>query len=1378
MATSLLSRTWVITLVLAFLFLNSKAQNISNYAVSAGAATYTQIGGTFPTAIGSATGHNYTFPNIPIGFNFWYMGTRHTTVSASVKGWFTFGSTIGGSIPTNNLVSGGTRPVIAPLWDDIARIPGILGLIAPGTFSYTNSGTAPNRTLTLQWHLMRWDLNAPATLTIGGDVISCQAVLYEATGNIEFIYRPEGQEVNNGSASVGITGSSSGSGSFISISSISAAAPTMSFTSETNNISAKPSANRRFVFDPTEVVAPTNLTFTNIGASSVTLNWVDNSGTNEIGFVVYRSTDNVNFTYVATTPANATSYNVTGLSANATSYYRVYALRENLSAPVSASVATCQGFSLTSIPTGSIGANYRFDSNANDHYGLNNGTLQGTPSPTTNRFGMAASAYQFNGSSQYVSTNNSSTNPSVFTVSIWFKTTVAGGKLIGFGSSQTGFSTSADRHIYMANDGKIIFGAKPGGVYRTAASTASYNDGNWHMATATMSAAGIILYVDGVQVGINALATSGENYTGYWRIGYDNMDGWLSTPTNRFFTGDLDDAYIYTRALSAAEITTLYNAGNGVSNNGPVCAATSVTLTANNISGATYSWTGPNGFTSTLRTPSFTYSDAAKGTYTVVVTSGGCSDIASTVVASTGEGRWTGNVDANWSTANNWCNGIVPTSAVNVSIPTANVANNPTLSAVGSSNNISVESGRILTIANGGNLQVAGAVTNAGSIVATAGKVTFNGTSAQVIPSNVFSTNTIKDLEMNNAAGVTLNGALRLTGILTATVGTFNANGNLTLASSLSSTAQVAPINTAVSSIQGQVKVERFVRGGAMNPFRTTRMFSSPVYDNTTTFTNTGTRSAKFAQLIDDIIVTGFSGAINGFDSSNNNEASAWTYLSGFIPISNINTVASAGRGMYAYFRGNRNNFVQKINTPYIDPEDTVIDFDGVLNQGDISLTLNAGNHFLGNPYAATIDWESANWGVDKGSFSTALWIWNPATRSYATYSSGVSTLGGSRYIASGQSFFAQSSASGTIKFKESIKAATQQPPTLLMSIGERKLDVANATNLEVAQVENSLLRINMKPIGSFGEDEAVIAFKEGANPGYTLEDALHIDGEVVNVSSVVGTRRLAINFLPAPTDNVLEIPLNVSAATTGSYSLQFNLDQYDLGRALQLKDNYLQKIIPIVAGSINNFNIDRNQASSYGAGRFSVIVTPPAVLPVVLLSFLAKKQNDGVLLSWVTSSEVNHKSFKLYRAGDAGNYVLLNDFLPREGGKYTYLDAVPLSGFNYYKLVQVDLNGVETEIDPISIDFNVRSLHGVGIYPNPVKDKFTVKVADISSEKLKLSLYDLTGSELKAHEVSKAELVKGYEVDVLGLVQGVFFVKIEEVGTIRIVGVYKVMKR
>ena len=71
-------------------------------------------------------------------------------------------------------------------------------------------------------------------------------------------------------------------------------------------------------------------------------------------------------------------------------------------------------------------------------------------------------------------------------------------------------------------------------------------------------------------------------------------------------------------------------------NNGPVCTGTTLSLNASTISGATYYWTGPNGFSSTLQNPSVSGSvtTAMAGTYYVKVVVDSCISIAGTTVVS------------------------------------------------------------------------------------------------------------------------------------------------------------------------------------------------------------------------------------------------------------------------------------------------------------------------------------------------------------------------------------------------------------------------------------------------------------------------------------------------------------------------------------------------------------------------------------------------------------------------------------------------------------------------------------------------------------------------------------------------------------------------
>jgi gliding motility-associated-like protein len=65
---------------------------------------------------------------------------------------------------------------------------------------------------------------------------------------------------------------------------------------------------------------------------------------------------------------------------------------------------------------------------------------------------------------------------------------------------------------------------------------------------------------------------------------------------------------------------------------GPACIGQNVTLSATNVAGATYSWTGPNGYTSNVQNPTLTNVDLTMaGVYTVTASNAvnGCSSLAS-----------------------------------------------------------------------------------------------------------------------------------------------------------------------------------------------------------------------------------------------------------------------------------------------------------------------------------------------------------------------------------------------------------------------------------------------------------------------------------------------------------------------------------------------------------------------------------------------------------------------------------------------------------------------------------------------------------------------------------------------------------------------------
>ncbi|HEY3339507.1 MAG TPA: PKD domain-containing protein [Propionicimonas sp.] len=173
--------------------------------------------------------------------------------------------------------------------------------------------------------------------------------------------------------------------------------------------------------------------------------------------------------------------------------------------------------------------------------------------------------YSFNGTSNgRVWGTVRQQSPDGWSAGIWFRTTTSsGGKLLGFGTSQSTNSSTDDRHLYLRNDGRLNFGVFQNNTARVITSPASYRDGAWHQAVVTSDASGAALYVDGVRVAFDASIIKGQNYWGYYHVGGDNLANWPNRPTSDNFSGDLDEFALYSYALTPAQVSSQYSTGTG-----------------------------------------------------------------------------------------------------------------------------------------------------------------------------------------------------------------------------------------------------------------------------------------------------------------------------------------------------------------------------------------------------------------------------------------------------------------------------------------------------------------------------------------------------------------------------------------------------------------------------------------------------------------------------------------------------------------------------------------------------------------------------------------------------------------------------------------------
>ncbi len=146
-------------------------------------------------------------------------------------------------------------------------------------------------------------------------------------------------------------------------------------------------------------------------------------------------------------------------------------------------------------------------------------------------------------------------------------------------------------------------------------------------------------------------------------------------------------------------------------------------------------------------------------------------------------------------------------------------------------------------------------------------------------------------------------------------------------------------------------------------------------------------------------------------------------------------------------------------------------------------------------------------------------------------------------------------------------------------------------------------------------------------------------------------------------------------------------------------------------------------------------------ILPVELAAFSAVTNENTVMLSWTTASEINNKGFFIQRSSDKMNWNNLQ-FISGKGttsnqSEYQYLDKSPLYGKSYYRLVQQDFDGTQKILKSVEVNFTMKIKFALEQnYPNPFNPATVIKysVPNSSSEtgmKVQLKVYDLLGNEV-----------------------------------------------
>ena len=152
---------------------------------------------------------------------------------------------------------------------------------------------------------------------------------------------------------------------------------------------------------------------------------------------------------------------------------------------------------------------------------------------------------------------------------------------------------------------------------------------------------------------------------------------------------------------------------------------------------------------------------------------------------------------------------------------------------------------------------------------------------------------------------------------------------------------------------------------------------------------------------------------------------------------------------------------------------------------------------------------------------------------------------------------------------------------------------------------------------------------------------------------------------------------------------------------------------------------------------------TTTSVLPVTFLNFDGTLINSTAKLTWSTATELNNSGFEVQKSSDGHSFAVIG-FVKGSGNSsvvntYNYTDAKVLSGDNYYRLRQVDIDGNFIYSSIIRLDFKNFDW---AVFGNPVTSNSWVQLQIARTSNIVIQILSIDGRVIKT--IDKGNISEG----------------------------------
>lgn len=197
-----------------------------------------------------------------------------------------------------------------------------------------------------------------------------------------------------------------------------------------------------------------------------------------------------------------------------------------------------------------------------------------------------------------------------------------------------------------------------------------------------------------------------------------------------------------------------------------------------------------------------------------------------------------------------------------------------------------------------------------------------------------------------------------------------------------------------------------------------------------------------------------------------------------------------------------------------------------------------------------------------------------------------------------------------------------------------------------------------------------------------------------------------------------------------------------------------------------NPSNYLHGQSNAALSLTFFTNLLPNIVLPINIIDFSGKIDDEHHMLHWSTSMEQNNAYFNVQRSADANKFKTISKVTTKaingyssEAIKYEFRDQHPEIGHNYYRLQQVDVEGKSNLSQVLDLFKDARG-NMVTIYPNPTQGILNVACFMLQEGNTTIILSDMYGRVIKELQANTFQGINTLQLDLNTVSKGMYLLQ------------------